>query len=796
VYVTSDNGNLYQLNATNISLSIANYTLGGSYVYSSPAVANGYVYVSSGDNRTFYQLNATNVSQKIASYITDDLIDFSYPAVANGYVYIANDGSRVYQLNASNISIQVANFTTDNGDGFATSPAISNNYVYIASYGTAGILYQLNASNVSQKIATYTFLNNEVFSSPAVANGYVYIGSDDANLYQLNASNIAQKIASYTTNSGISSSPAVANGYVYIADYGGHIYQLNASNVSLSVNAIPARIPVNYTCSSCAGCNINISNMSAGDMISLSQNISDTGAGLGGGLGCVNISNMTGVIFNCNGYSIIGTGSYGLVSTALLLVSNSQNTFIKNCYITLGERGLYVLNSNGTSVDNSSFIQNGQIYAPTTGLHSENSNNLRITNCYSANENLIGGEGFYFSNGKNITLINITAINNSAASTFTSIIYSNFFNVSISEGVSFNFVQNFPLNFYNNFTNVNISGFTSTMFNFNHFSNSTISPVSPSDGIFNSNNIICNSFINNVFRSDESWSCSSWSACILPCSSCSSGTGVQTRNCTDLNSCGTIITEPPLTQTCSISSAGGELPSSPENSGGSDVLTDQTISEITPSQPMQISFGGGDGGVTGVIINTAKTLTNSSLQVIKTNITSQGYLVSGLPLSQTYESFKVNTSISDSDIKNITFNFKISKAWMSALGWVVQDVNFYRGGHTSGVWDALLVNFIGQDTNYYYFSALSPGFSTFVIFMGKYECSPGDKRCFNNEAQFCLGNSTWLVTDNCQNGCKDAKCQPASIQSLFLYSGVIAAVSIAITVTFYVIFKNFRKKKK
>ena len=50
-----------------------------------------------------------------------------------------------------------------------------------------------------------------VESSPVVANGIVYIGSDDSSVYALNADN-GGKLWSYPTGSAVVSSPAVANG--------------------------------------------------------------------------------------------------------------------------------------------------------------------------------------------------------------------------------------------------------------------------------------------------------------------------------------------------------------------------------------------------------------------------------------------------------------------------------------------------------------------------------------------------------------------------------------------------------
>ncbi len=56
----------------------------------------------------------------------------------------------------------------------------------------------------------------DVYSSPAVANGVVYVGSNDNKLYAFYANNGTKKW-DYTTNGDVYSSPAVANGHVYVA---------------------------------------------------------------------------------------------------------------------------------------------------------------------------------------------------------------------------------------------------------------------------------------------------------------------------------------------------------------------------------------------------------------------------------------------------------------------------------------------------------------------------------------------------------------------------------------------------
>ena len=58
-----------------------------------------------------------------------------------------------------------------------------------------------------------------MYSSPAVANGVVYVGSFDAKVYALNATTGAT-LWTATTGGDVISSPAVANGVVYVGSDG------------------------------------------------------------------------------------------------------------------------------------------------------------------------------------------------------------------------------------------------------------------------------------------------------------------------------------------------------------------------------------------------------------------------------------------------------------------------------------------------------------------------------------------------------------------------------------------------
>ena len=72
----------------------------------------------------------------------------------------------------------------------------------------------LNTKNVKSLSLKWSYATGgRVYSSPAVASGVVYIGSNGGNVYALNASTGA-KLWSYTTGNAVESSPAVASGMV------------------------------------------------------------------------------------------------------------------------------------------------------------------------------------------------------------------------------------------------------------------------------------------------------------------------------------------------------------------------------------------------------------------------------------------------------------------------------------------------------------------------------------------------------------------------------------------------------
>jgi outer membrane protein assembly factor BamB len=201
-----------------------------------PTVANGMLYVACG----YY---ATRVGALCAlDAATGALLwehgpegygFFLTPAVSNGVVYAAatvevknNDNyivlNNLYALDAATGSLLWQSPLTPTVQQFQfapTTPAVANGVVYI---GSASFPYGMYAIDAHTGRHLWQFRTTAPVSSPAVANGVVYLSTQDGNLYAFDAGTgavlwrYAIGEAIHGSNSYLSS-PAVVNGMVYIA---------------------------------------------------------------------------------------------------------------------------------------------------------------------------------------------------------------------------------------------------------------------------------------------------------------------------------------------------------------------------------------------------------------------------------------------------------------------------------------------------------------------------------------------------------------------------------------------------
>ena len=94
------------------------------------------------------------------------------------------------------------------------SLAVAKGIIYVSSYYPDNKVYALDAKTGTVKWGSIS-IGLFQYSSPAMVNGVVYIGSENYNLYALNA-NSGTVLWSYSTGYSILSSPTLVNGIVYI----------------------------------------------------------------------------------------------------------------------------------------------------------------------------------------------------------------------------------------------------------------------------------------------------------------------------------------------------------------------------------------------------------------------------------------------------------------------------------------------------------------------------------------------------------------------------------------------------
>jgi outer membrane protein assembly factor BamB len=207
-------------------------------LYAAPAVVNGHVYLSACDGY-LYQINETQPTSIATAKNIFDMAYASYfsPLVVNGRVYVgcgydwASTENRLYCLYESNLTI-IWEFYPGTPVSFFCSAGYYNDKIYVGSVGPSndGNLYCLDAQGSGGTTTILWQYNiHNTWSSPAITNERLYIGSKDNNIYCFNLTQTPSSeefLWKYDTQGDVDSSPAVSSGRVFIGSHGnsGRIY--------------------------------------------------------------------------------------------------------------------------------------------------------------------------------------------------------------------------------------------------------------------------------------------------------------------------------------------------------------------------------------------------------------------------------------------------------------------------------------------------------------------------------------------------------------------------------------------
>jgi outer membrane protein assembly factor BamB len=212
-------------------------------VYGDPVQAkNGTVYF--GDyNGYLYAIRPADVKKGLTDSSRPHAATFKFSAPiiggvaldeASGQLYVAS-GDSVYKLATSQLDarfdnkdakIEFAKLLSTGKDIWAT-PVIDGGKVYIASLD--GTLYALDGD--TGKEAWHFTSSSGLASTPLISNGLLIIGGFDNKVHAIDAGTGAEKWST-DTDSWVWSKPTVSSGTAYFGDFDGSIFAVNVADGS------------------------------------------------------------------------------------------------------------------------------------------------------------------------------------------------------------------------------------------------------------------------------------------------------------------------------------------------------------------------------------------------------------------------------------------------------------------------------------------------------------------------------------------------------------------------------------
>lgn len=196
--------------AETITLPIAQkwFVSVGSPIYSTPAVADGMIYVCTQDG----YVKAYKESDQSAAWSRKYAGFYSSPAVVLGRLYVSTiDGYIICLDSVTGIEL----WTYYTGSTEMSSPVVEGGIVYTGSGFPNNKVMALSA--YSGELQWETVLEQTVYSSPVIANGVLYIGCNSGMFYALDIEDSGAVLYSFLSDGtpGLSS-PLVYNDQIYV----------------------------------------------------------------------------------------------------------------------------------------------------------------------------------------------------------------------------------------------------------------------------------------------------------------------------------------------------------------------------------------------------------------------------------------------------------------------------------------------------------------------------------------------------------------------------------------------------
>jgi len=152
------------------------------------------------------------------------------PTVADGLVFVAANKHNYYAVNAETGDIEWTYFTTEGTEGIGgylvASTAYHNGELYVVD-----MFFITALDSTSGEVVWKSWIGTELYTSPAYADGKVYVTTDRHFVYVLNATN-GDRLSFFETGSNSWSAPSLYEGRVYFGNNDGYVYCLDEETVT------------------------------------------------------------------------------------------------------------------------------------------------------------------------------------------------------------------------------------------------------------------------------------------------------------------------------------------------------------------------------------------------------------------------------------------------------------------------------------------------------------------------------------------------------------------------------------
>ena len=149
----------------------------------------------------------------------------------DGNIYVGGDNNRIYAIRPDGKQVSSDLWTPPTLDAQPIRYGLSyaNGKLYVVTYN--GTLYALNGNGSIQSQVRLT-RTGTALTTPAVSDGWVYVGTDEGTVYKQDANNVASTAWSLSLGGGdyVRSGMAVVDGYLYFGAEDQKIYQVNVND--------------------------------------------------------------------------------------------------------------------------------------------------------------------------------------------------------------------------------------------------------------------------------------------------------------------------------------------------------------------------------------------------------------------------------------------------------------------------------------------------------------------------------------------------------------------------------------